>query len=142
MNKRKLILTCLVFSIAFASKIALAGSVDLAFISSIKTCTSYSGTYKDPFTGTMTPRKIYGIQNNSCLYKEGSASGGMVMECHFPVSMLSAVSSYYNAVSKSNSTSTDVTINGSSSSTKYTIDGRSVENPLQYAIDKGYCQFK
>lgn len=126
---------------------ASADAIAPAFIESIKTCKPYSGSEKEPLMETIITRRIYGIQNNSCIYKEGSAVDGKTyMECRYPVSMLGAISKHYMAINKSSSSSFHTTINfsenGASANTKYTLDDKPIDNPLQYAIDKGYCQFK
>ncbi len=136
--KKYFYLIALLVNIIFVSGSAFAENID-AFIANLKTCQPYTGTFKIEFFGQniQMVKKIYGMQNNSCFYTETVSGGGM--ECHLPVSLLKPMSNYYRASSNGESFSTEISPNGTS---KSYIDGKPVDNVLQYAYDKGYCKDK
>lgn len=136
--KRQFILNNLLFNVIFASNSAFADNFDV-FLTNLKTCQPYTGTFKTEFFGQniQVIKKIYGKQNNSCFYTE--TVNGAEMECHLPGNLLIPLSNYYRISSKGESFSTQINANGTS---KSYIDGKQVDNVLQYAYDKGYCKDK
>lgn len=137
--KKNIIFIGTVFFILTTALITFAatGIVTQEFINKIKTCTPYDAKFTHPFTGEQMRRKIYGVQNGTCLYKE-RMPGDMVMVCHYPINMLSAISTYYYQCEKGETFETSGTI-GQQKSVKTKINGKEEYNPLQDSFDKGYC---
>lgn len=134
--KKKSLLIGLFFIIILASNSAFADNLE-AFMASMKTCQPYTGTFQSEFFGQkiQVTKKIYGMKNNSCFYTE--MMDGKGFECHLPVNLLVPYANYVRASSKGTDFSTQISADGSS---KSYIDGKPVDNVLQYAFDKGYCK--
>lgn len=136
--KKQSFIIGLFFIIIFASNSTFAADIE-TFLTNLKTCQPYTGTFNAEFFGQkiQVTKKIYGMQNNSCFYTETVGDGGL--ECHLPVSLLVPYTNYCRASSKGKDFFTQISPDGSS---KSYIDGKPVDNVLQYAYDKGYCTDK
>jgi len=113
---------------------------EITFADKLSSCTKYKTTFKHPFTGEMLEKEILGIVNGKCNYIEQMPNGGE-MECKYLESERMTVAQYYKDVASAESVGTSVNANLGSGEqkTKYTIDGKEVENPLQEATNNGVC---
>ena len=111
----------------------------------LQTCAPYTCTFVHPFTNETMQRRITGLNNGNCVYTEDMPAGGK-MQCAYPAPMRQAVAQYLKdvqaAAAAGKSTSTQVTadLGSGKAQTKYTIDGKAVDNPLQTALDSGACK--
>ncbi len=111
-----------------------------AFLSNLESCTPFTCEFQHPFTGEMMQRKIIGIDAGKCHYTEQMPNNGL-MDCKYPESLRKAVVQYSKdlAAAESSSVESNIDFGSGETQTKYTIDGKEVENPLQEAIDTGVC---
>lgn len=141
--KKQILLICLILTVICASHIAYANNlIPSSFFENLKYCRPDSATVNIPFGShnLVITKKIYGMQNNSCYYSETAGNGGM--ECHLPVSSLSSFAKYMQITNNGQDFTVDLQTDGNKSYSKQTVDGKQVDNMLQYAFDKGYCKFK
>ncbi len=116
----------------------LAANCD-AFPDMLNSCTKYKCQFIHPFTGEAMEREVLGIIDGKCNYVEQMPNGGQ-MECKYTESLRKAAAQYYKDLVAAESSEFEMNINlGSEPETKYTIDGKEVENPLQEALDTGVC---
>ena len=121
---------------------AAAGKDCADFLARLETCTPYKCTFVHPFTGQRMEKRIVEYKNKKCAYTEQMPNGGK-MECAYTDSLRKAVAKYYSdleaaqAAGKSTGETVHIAPGGK---TRYTIDGKEVENPLQTALDSGQCK--
>jgi len=111
-----------------------------AFPDKLDACEPFSCKFEHPFTGEMMEKKIIGLVNGKCQYTEEMPNNGR-MDCEYSESMRKAAAQYYKDVAAAESAGTSVKADLGSGEveTKYTIDGKEVENPLQEAMETGVC---
>jgi len=111
-----------------------------AFPDMLSSCTKYKCQFIHPFTGENMKREVLGIIDGKCNYIEQMPNGGQ-MECKYTESSRKVIAQYYKDTLTAESTGFDINIDLGSGEqeTKYTIDGKEVENPLQEAMDNGFC---
>lgn len=111
-----------------------------AFPNKLDACELFSCEFKHPFTGEMLEKKVIGLVNSKCQYTEEMPNNGR-MDCEYSESMRKAVAQYYIdvAAAESAGTSFKADLGSGKVETKYTIDGKEVENPLQEAMETGVC---
>ena len=111
-----------------------------AFPNKLDACESFSCEFEHPFTGEMMEKKIVGLVNGKCQYTEEMPNNGR-MDCGYSESLRKAVAQYHRDIAAAESAGTQAKIDIVSGEveTKYTIDGKEVENPLQEAMDTGAC---
>ena len=85
-------------------------------------------------------RKILGLVNGKCQDTVEMPNNGR-MDCEYSESLRKAVAQYYKdaAAAESAGISVKADLGSGEVETKYTIDGKEVENPLQEAMDSGAC---
>ena len=111
-----------------------------AFPNKLDACEAFSCEFEHPFTGEMMEKKIIGLVNSKCQYTEEMPNNGR-MNCEYSESLRKAVAQYHRdfAAAESAGTSVKADLGSGEVETKYTIDGKEVENPLQEAMDTGAC---
>ena len=111
-----------------------------AFPNKLDTCEAFSCEFEHPFTGEMMEKKIIGLVNGKCQYTEEMPNTGR-MDCKYSESLRKAVEQYHRDLATAESAGTSVKADFGSGEvkTKYTIDGKEVENPLQEAMNSGAC---
>lgn len=113
------------------------------FVAKLETCTPYKCTFVHPFTGERLEKRIVEYKGRKCKYTEQMPNGGK-MECAYTDTIRKVIVKYHkdleaaNSAGKSVGTSVHGTLRGAK--TRYTIDGKEVENPLQEALDNGQCK--
>jgi len=119
----------------------LAANCD-AFPDMLSSCTRYKCEFIHPFTGEAMGREVLGIIDGKCNYIEQMPNGGQ-MECKYTESFRKVIAQYYkdNLNAESSEFEIDIDLGSDDIVTKYTIDGKEVENPLQEATDNGFCTF-
>jgi hypothetical protein len=113
-------------------------SPEIVFADKLSSCTSYKTTFKHLFTGDMLEKEIVGMIGGKCNYHEQMPNGGK-MECNYIESERVAVAQYYKDIASAQSFGTSLQVTDQGRKTKYTIDGKEVENPLEEAINSGAC---
>ncbi|MBI4116991.1 hypothetical protein HY449_04585 [Candidatus Pacearchaeota archaeon] len=113
------------------------------FLDKLDSCTRYKCQLTHPFTRETLLREILGMtRDGKCSYAEEMPNNGK-MECKYTESIRKAMVQFYedlsNAESTGASTHASLSPQGAEVETKYTIDGKEVENPLQEALDNGQC---
>lgn len=113
---------------------------EIVFADKLGPCTKYKTTFKHPLTGETLEKEVLGIVNGKCDYVEQMPNGGK-MECKYTGNERKVVAQYYKDVASAESVGTSVNVNLGSGEqkTKYTINGKEVENPLQEAMSSGIC---
>ena len=116
----------------------------------LEVCEKFSQKFTHPFTGTHMERKVAGIIDEKCAYSEEMPNNGK-MECKYSEEFRVEVAKYYrdlaNAELSDKNIETKVeaetNLNGEQEvKTTYTIDGNTVENPLDKAMnDDDICTF-
>jgi len=111
-----------------------------AFPDMLSSCTKYKCEFIHPFTGEAMGREVLGIIDGECNYIEQMPNGGQ-MECKYTESFRKVIAQYYKDNLNAESSGFEINIDLGSDEvvTKYTIDGKEVENPLQEATDNGFC---
>src|SRR3989338_8778048 len=102
---------------------------EIVFADKLSSCTKYKATFKHPFTGDMLEKEILGVIGGKCNYVEQMPNGGK-MECKYYESERVVVAQYYNDVASAESVGTSFSADSEGQKTKYTINGKGVENPL------------
>lgn len=110
------------------------------FPDKLDSCLPYKCQFQHQLTGQTLIKEITGLNGDKCSYSEQMPNNGN-MECQYTENMRKAVAQYYKNMASAESVGTSVNINLGSGEqkTKYTIDGKEVENPLQEAMDTGQC---
>src|SRR3989344_1097297 len=98
-------------------------------------CESFSCKFTHILTGELMERKIIGIEGGKCHYTEQMPNNGL-MDCKYSESFRKAIAqSYRDFIASGGNAETEVTMDESGKTqTKYTIDGKEVESPLQEAM--------
>jgi|GEM_PF-2550714 hypothetical protein len=104
------------------------------FITALNTCSEFSCTFEHPMTGDELEKRVLGYDEDLCVYEE-EMPNNMMMTCNYPNSHLGAVAKYYEDLEEAESAGTSLTDEGA----LYFINGEQVENPLQDAMDQGFC---
>lgn len=117
----------------------------VTFEDHLSACSKYKTTFIHPFTEETMEKEILGIIDGKCDYIEQMPNNGK-MECKYTESERKAVAQYSRDLATAESFGTDVSahadfadLESGKQKTKYTINGKIVENPLQEAIDSGVC---
>ena len=120
-------------------KIELVANCD-AFPDMLASCTKYRCQFIHPLTEEKMEKEVLGIINEKCNYVEQMPGDGK-MECKYTESVRKTVAQYYKDIEEAGSSTFENNINlgTGEQKTKYTIDGKEVENPIQEAIDTGIC---
>lgn len=111
---------------------------EIVFADKLSSCTKYKTTFKHPLSGDMLEKEILGIMGGKCNYIEQMPNSGK-MECKYSESERITIAQYYKDVANAESVDTSLRVDSQGQQTKYTINGREVENPLQEAINSGVC---
>lgn len=109
-----------------------------AFPDKLDACTRYKCEFEHPFNGELMEKEILGIVDGKCNYVEEMPNNGK-MECKYTESLRRAVAQYYQDITDAETYTTEVHMDPESVVTRYTIDGKEVENPLQEALNNGQC---
>ncbi|MFH1107046.1 MAG: hypothetical protein V1787_04060 [Candidatus Micrarchaeota archaeon] len=119
---------------------AMLGSECAAFPQNLDSCTEYTCQFTHPLTGELMERRILGISEGRCAYVEQMPNGGK-MECGFTESTRKAAAQYYMDVAAAAEVGTEVSADLGSGDieTRYTIDGREVDSPLEESFAIGEC---
>jgi hypothetical protein len=137
---------------------------ELEVADNLDSCTKSTTTRSSTFSGETVTKEILGIVNGKCHYVERhyveAVAAGWTMECRYTESERKAVAQYYRDVLSALSTGASLQVETSASvrveaslradlttgeattgeqRTRYMIDGREVENPVQQAMDTGVC---
>lgn len=99
-------------------------------------CTNTSVTYTDPNNGAVITKTI-SKNGESCTYTETIPTHGL-LSCDLSLELASKMSTYYIDINK-------YVIAPDKSSLKepvLTIDGETILNPIQHALDKKLCSFE
>lgn len=108
----------------------------------LETCKPYTCTFIHPMTKASMEKKIVGEKDGQCLTTEQMPPPGR-MECAYNLETRKAVAQYTRTLSagkETTSSTTTIAKDGSSkTTTTYTINGKTVDNPLQEALDGGQC---
>lgn len=111
-----------------------------AYADKLETCEPYECSFKHPFTGKPMIKKVVGLEaDGNCLTHEQMPSNTH-MECHLNEYFRKAVAVYTRNLQTAKEKSTRIRISGDKTEVITRLDGEVVENPLQEALDKGYCQ--
>ena len=111
-----------------------------AFPNKLDACEAFSCEFEHPLMGGMMEKKIIGLVNGKCQYTEEMPNNGR-MDCEYSESLRKAVAQYHRdlATAESEEVSIKADLGSGEVETKYTMDGKEVENPLQEAYDTGAC---
>lgn len=108
----------------------------------LENCTPYKDSFVHPFNGETMQREITGLTSGKCHYTEEMPNNGL-MECNYLESERMVVSQYYEDIASAESISTNISIDFDPEDTKientYTINGKTVSNPLQEALISETC---
>jgi len=129
-------------SVEAAQETASQEATDCAlFPDKFSACEPFSCRFIHPFTGELMEKNVIGLIENKCQYIE-EMPNSFRMDCEYSESLRKAVAQYYRDIDAAESSETSVSIDFGSDEvkTKYTIDDKAVENPLQEALDNGACQ--
>ena len=97
----------------------------------LENCTAYSEEFVHPFSGEELTREVVGLNADGlCEYKEEMPDDGL-MTCAYSEETREVIAQYY-ADQASYSQFAGVT-------RTYTLNGKSVENPLNEAMNNGDC---
>ena len=112
------------------------------FPNMLESCSTYICEFTHPLTGEQMTREITGLSNSTCLYSEEMPNGGE-MNCEYTDEMRIAVANYHKELANAKSIGTELSVGLGSEetgvTTTYTIDGKTVNNPLQEALNTGQC---
>jgi len=117
----------------------LAANCD-AFPDMLSSCTKYKCQFIHPLTEETMEKEILGMIDGKCNYVEQMPGDGK-MECKYTESVRKTAAQYYKDIEEAESSTfeTNINLGTGEQKTKYTIDGKEVENPMQEAIDTGIC---
>ena len=106
----------------------------------LETCTKHTCRFTHPLTGEEMTREIVGIVNGNCSYTEKMPNNGQ-MDCKYTEEMRKAVAQYHRNLASAESFGTEASVDLGSEEVEvtYTINGKSVSNPLQEALTTGEC---
>ena len=113
------------------------------FSEMLSSCTEYTCEFTHPLTGEVMTRVIFGLTDSICKYSEEMPNSGQ-MDCNYTESMRKAVAQAYNDMMKKRS-SYLVSVSGNLAEdtyeveSTYTVDGKTITNPGQEALDSGQC---
>ncbi|MDP2653256.1 MAG: hypothetical protein Q8Q08_04415 [Candidatus Omnitrophota bacterium] len=98
----------------------------------LESCTPYVYTYTHPLGGQPTERRVEGMVDGKCLFRE-EVSDKTMLECRYPEEFRKVVARFYRETYKAD-------IYGfKSTGFKAVIDGQEISNPQQAAIERGIC---
>jgi len=107
------------------------------FADKLEKCEVYSCKFTHPFTGDILEKKIIGEEEGKCHYIEEMPNNGK-MECKYSPDQRKAIAQFTKD-SASAEVRTEVSATLEGAQTKYYIDGKEVENPMQEVLDSGAC---
>lgn len=106
----------------------------------LERCASYECSFKHPFSGKLMSKGIIGLEpEGGCLTRE-QMPGKMQMECRFDPDYRKEVAAFIRQADATREISAKARISGDKSSVETRLDGKRVKNPLQLAMERGYCQ--
>ena len=112
------------------------------FSEMLSSCTEYSCEFTHPLTEELMTREIFGLTDGICKYSEEMPNSGR-MDCDYTEEMRKAVAQAYNDMMREGNFSVSVSGNLSEGTAEiestYTVDGKTITNPGQEALDSGQC---
>lgn len=113
---------------------------EMVFADKLSSCTPNKTSFTHPLTGETLEKEVLGIADGKCGYVEQMPNNGK-MECKYTESERSVAAQYYKDVASAETAESSVSGTLGSSETKatYTIDGKTVDNPLQEFMNSGVC---
>ena len=112
------------------------------FFEMLSSCTEYTCEFAHPITGELMTREIFGLTDGICNYSEEMPNNGQ-MDCNYTEEMRKAVAQAYNDMMGEGNFSVSVSGNLSEGTadieSTYTVDGKTITNPGQEALDSGQC---
>lgn len=112
------------------------------FSEMLSSCTEYTCEFTHTLTGELMTREILGLKDGICKYSEEMPNNGQ-MDCDYTEEMRKAVAQAYNDMIREGNFSVSVSGNLAEDNyeieSTYTVDGKTVTNPGQEALDSGQC---
>jgi len=103
----------------------------------LESCEAYSCIFIHPHSGLPTERRIIGLRDGLCKIEEELPNNGL-LACAYPMAMRLAVANYYRDIQQGTAPG-----HGPEqvrrTPTRYVVNDKVVENPLQEAYDSGVC---